>query len=627
MTTYLNSFTYGHVYSIIITIYIAVKYQFLRKAESVDRMKKPLTIRKKIIMLTILVVLGAMLVSGTYFFYTYYSTLKRDAYDKLNSSIDQIASSLSNKFTNIDNASFAFLSTTHLRRWKNGEFDFSEDSPTNFNTIANLRSDIESNLMFNNAWLAKYLDTVYLFADGKCIHIVSRKAESLPQSQSQNELIFKATKDRPEMSFYYLSQQNSPTVYMIRKMNDITRKKQLTLIFTINSDSITQELHQLDSNIAANVVNKSTILFSNNPDLLGKSKEMSMGPPEPGVFEGQDVHLDNDTYFLVHRNLFNDFFSVEFSVPRSVITQEVFHSMQNYAIVMFILLVIFTALAGFAASVYTKFIKDLVMGLNKVRNNNYDAVLPDYRDADLRSISNTFNSMTAEIKTLINTVYKSEILLKEADIKLLQSQMNPHFLVNTLTTISTTALMHGDEQTYRMVTALSNMLDASLYNTEESVPFITIAKEIEHINCYLYLQHVRFQDKLQYTIDIESEDILKLYIPRLSIEPLVENSVIHGIEENISSGIVTVSIRRNENDLLATVTDNGKGFDVEKALQEKGGSKNRSHHIGINNTNRRIKLLFGEEYGIRFESETGVKTCAYVRFPVLTDPEGRNIDL
>lgn len=587
-------------------------------------MKKGVALRKKIIYFTTLVVLGAMLVSGIYFSYTYYSTLKQDAYDKLNSSIDQMASSLSGKFSNIDNASFAFLATPHMRRWKNGEFSFSDDTPASFNTIAELRSDIEYNLMFNSAWLSGYLDTVYMFADGKAIHLVSRKAESLAQSQSQNESIYKATKGVPQMSFYYLSGQGSPTVYMIRRMNDISQKKQLTLILTINSDSISKELRQLDPDITADIVCKGQIFFSNNRNLVGTTSKSGAVSPASSVVQGQITDQSEHTYFLVYRNLYNNLFSIEISAPRNVITQQVFRSMRQYVIVMIFLVLIFTVIAGLTAGRYTEFIEDLATGLNQVRTKNYDVALPDYNDADLNSISSAFNSMAAEIKALINTVYKSDILLKESQIKLLQSQINPHFLVNTLTTISTTALMHGDHQTYDMVTALCNILDASLYITNT---FIPVSKEIEHIHCYLFLQHIRFQDKLNYTIRIESDDLLKLYIPQLSIEPLVENAVVHGIEENVSAGTVTVSIRRDGDDLLAAVTDNGKGFDAEKVMRERDVPAKGGHHIGINNTDKRIRLLFGERYGIRFQIERGLKTCAYIRFPVLTAPgEERSAD-
>lgn len=584
-------------------------------------MKKKFALRKKIILFTTLVVLGAMLVSGVYFSYTYYSTLKQDAYDKLNSSIDQTASSLSGKFSNIDNASFAFLATPHMRRWKNGEFRFSDDTPTTFNTIAELRSDIEYNLMFSNAWLSGYLDTVYLFADGKAVHLVSRKAEGLAQSQSQNESVYQATKDFPQMSFYYLSDQGTPTVYMIRKMNDITQKKQLTLILTINSDSIAKELRQLDPSITADVIYKNRVFFSNNRTSVASPLKIGITSPSSSASQEQITDQADHTYFLVYRNLYNDLFSIEISVPRSVITQQVFRSMRQYVIVMIVLVLIFTVIAGFTAGRYTEFIRDLATGLNQVRKKNYDVVLPNYNDTDLNSISSTFNNMAAEIKSLINTVYKSDILLKESRIKLLQSQINPHFLVNTLTTISTAALLHGDRQTYDMVTALCNILDASLYITNT---FIPVAKEIEHIQCYLFLQHARFQDKLNYNIEIESDDLLKLYIPQLSIEPLVENAVVHGIEENVSAGMVTVSIRRDGEDLLAVVTDNGKGFDAEKVMREENLPAKDGHHIGINNTDKRIRLLFGEKYGIHFQIEPGVKTRAYIRFPVLTTPGERS---
>lgn len=565
-----------------------------------------LTIRRKIILLTISVIVCAVMVSGTYFGYTYYTSLRNNAYEKLNSSISQAVTSISHKFEDLDNTSFAFFSASHMRSWQNREFDFSNDSNTSYNNIANLRGEIESSLMFNNAWLLKYIDSVYMFADNKCIYLVSRKAESLPQSQQRNQKVFEETKNQRKMIFYYL---DNNTVYMIRRMNDIAQKKQLTLVFAINSESIMQELYQLDSNATTNIIGDGTVFFSNHRNLIGTANTDE---------QSQNSDLSNDS-FVVHRDLYNGLFSIEISIPKSSTMNQVLRPLQNYIVMMLVFILLFAAFAALIASIYTRFIKDLDQGLNQVRNKNYDIALPDYRNTDLNNISHTFNSMASEIKTLINTVYKSKILLKDADIRLLQSQMNPHFLINTLTTISTTALLHNDSQIYHMVTALSSILDANLYNDN---PFITVEKELKHIKCYLYIQGMRFQDKLRYHIHIESEDLLKLYIPRLSIEPLVENAVIHGIEDSISNGEVEISIHREGDDLLATVTDNGKGFNVEKVLSDHKNRSGNSHSIGVSNTNKRIKLLFGETYGIRFESEPWVRTCAYIRFPVLTNCEG-----
>lgn len=585
-------------------------------------MKKKLTIRNKMILLTILIVSCALVVSGVYFFVNYFSTLQKDAYDKLNASIDQVTTSLSTRIDSIENATFAFSSSEYIRDWKNRDLDFQSDGDT-YLRVANLRREIETNLMFNTAWVSKYIDTVYFQADGSLFNLVARKTVNFTQVDKQNQKVYDATLGYKEMSFYYLDQNGgSPIVYFVRRMNDISMTKTLTFILTVNTEGISEELQQLGENITAHVVRDGVIYFSSSPEMVGSQVQTSDDTGAAALSTGQSRLQDEGTYYYVQRplGLEESDFIISVAVPRDSITQPLFTSMKDFIIVTFILLILFSLIAGFTTGAYTRFIKDLTDGLNQVRKNNYEVTLPKYRDMQLNGISDTFNSMTSEIQTLINTVYKSELLLKEADIKLLQSQMNPHFLINTLTTISTTALMQGDERTYEMVTALSSMLDSSLYNNGSNTSLIPVYKELEYINCYLYLQQIRFQDKLQYSIDIEEPELRDMYIPRLSIEPLVENSVVHGVEDNISAGVVTVTIRRDGETLLAVITDNGKGFDVEKVLKEKKSTKERGHHIGINNTDRRIKLLFGEEYGIRFESEPGMGTTAFIRFPVLWSP-------
>lgn len=568
-----------------------------------------ISLRKKIIFAAISCVFISLSLSAVFFLYTQYKTLKTGAYAKLNLSIKQVSSSINSKLTNIENDSFAFLSIDNMKEWANRELNFKKSSPSYIKNITELRNDINSRLMFNNAWISKYINTIYLFADNETIQLVTRYPSTLTKTDAKFNQIYNDTKQNDSTNFYYIDTTQQPKqVYMIRRMNDITFKEQLTLIFHINESAFSEELIKLGNNINSYIVYNNQVIFSNNYKNIGQNSNNTLEKYKP------------KDYFILSRKLGHPNFDIHILTSYSDIMRPIRKSLSTYIIVVIILIFLFAIAAGMYAGVYTRFIRDLNDGIKKVRNSNFNATMPVYKNYELNNISCTFNSMTNEIQRLINSVYKSNILLKEADIKMLQSQINPHFLINTLTTIGTKALLSGDKEIYNMTNALSNMLDAGLYSTNQHSSFITIEKELEYIKCYLYLQQIRFQDKLSYQIKVSQEQLLSYYIPRLSIEPFVENSVIHGIEDNTKYGFITVSIEEIEGNIIAKITDNGKGMDITKVLKTEKPQNKKGHHIGISNTNKRLKLLFGDKYGVTFESEPNIKTCVYVKIPMLKEP-------
>lgn len=140
-----------------------------------------------------------------------------------------------------------------------------------------------------------------------------------------------------------------------------------------------------------------------------------------------------------------------------------------------------------------------------------------------------------------------------------------------------------------------------------------------YVDCYLYLQQVRFQEKLSFSIHVDPA-VSCCYIPRLTIEPLVENAVVHGIENNVDTSTLSVTVYRIQDLIEITVKDNGIGFDYDAVIIRKQSSdKDGSHHISIHNINERLKNMFGEEYGIFYETRPGCGTTARIRIPVITD--------
>lgn len=211
--------------------------------------------------------------------------------------------------------------------------------------------------------------------------------------------------------------------------------------------------------------------------------------------------------------------------------------------------------------------------------------------------------------TLTQKNYKDALLNKEMQLKYLQGQINPHFLYNTLDTIRWMAVRNDQGDIAEQVKALS---DVFRYTLNKGDTFTTVAREIEHVRKYMLIQQKRFEDRIEYDIDA-GEDCLQLKVPNLILQPLVENAVVHGLEESTEKGRIHIRIYTKENDLYYVVEDNGVGFD-EKEIRNKMNNSEQSHEVfALKNIDERLKLMYGDGYGLTFSSVLGVKSIMTIR--------------
>ncbi len=202
-------------------------------------------------------------------------------------------------------------------------------------------------------------------------------------------------------------------------------------------------------------------------------------------------------------------------------------------------------------------------------------------------------------------------LATSAKLDALQAQVNPHFLFNALNTVNM-YITKDPKYARRLVVKLSQLLRYMLKNTGR---FITLKEEISHIENYVTLENARFQDKIEIIYDIDN-DLGKLKIPILSIQPLVQNSILHGLIPKEGKGSVTISAHKEDDRILITITDNGVGIkkgDMEKVFTAGYG---KGCGVGVSNVNERLKMLYGEEYGLEIRSRQGIGTKAYFSVPV-----------
>ena len=235
--------------------------------------------------------------------------------------------------------------------------------------------------------------------------------------------------------------------------------------------------------------------------------------------------------------------------------------------------------------------------------------------AEARMLSDSLNAMIDKINELLDQVTTEQIRLRKAEFELLQAQINPHFLYNTLDTIVWLAEA-GDQK--RVVSMVGNLSDFFRTSLNQGKDIISIREELAHVRSYLDIQQVRYQDILRYEITVP-EDLYEYKIPKITIQPLVENALYHGIKNKRGQGTITITGERSENGFVLYVRDNGIGMTQERLNEVRAGIQKLSYTgkeiYGLYNVNERIRLNFGETYGISIESTYGEGTCVSISLP------------
>ncbi|HEX7056776.1 MAG TPA: sensor histidine kinase [Bacilli bacterium] len=261
-------------------------------------------------------------------------------------------------------------------------------------------------------------------------------------------------------------------------------------------------------------------------------------------------------------------------------------------------------------------IESLSAKMKRVQMGNFeveqDAIdIPSSMD-EVGLLHRNFRIMLQRINELITENYKKQLKIKETEFKALQAQINPHFLYNTLDSINWQARVNGEQQISRMVESLAFLLRSSISLKE---PLIPLQQEIAIVRHYITIQQIRFEERLDFAMDI-AIDYGDCQIPKLSLQPIVENAIQYGLEQLTTVCNIRISAIRKGDCLIISVEDNGPGMDARLLMQiRKGEVKSKGSGIGLHNIDERIKLLFGEEYGLEVYSERGVGTKVMLRLP------------
>ena len=260
----------------------------------------------------------------------------------------------------------------------------------------------------------------------------------------------------------------------------------------------------------------------------------------------------------------------------------------------------------------------LMRTMKEFGKGNYQVKASEDGIGELKVLSEHFNRMADRLQKQMDEIRKNEREKRKMEKKLLQSQINPHFLYNTLDSIIWMIQSGEYKGAEEMVSLLAKFFRTSLSQGKDMIP---LEKELEHATSYLAIQNIRFKDKFEFCVHAD-ETLLKYLCPKLSIQPLLENAIYHGMEGMFEDGEIHINVYEKEDVIHIEVADNGLGMTAEKIdyiMNNKVVSSKRGSGIGVRNVSERIKLIYGEEYGISITSELDEGTTATITIPKLEE--------
>ena len=285
-----------------------------------------------------------------------------------------------------------------------------------------------------------------------------------------------------------------------------------------------------------------------------------------------------------------------------------------YVLTAIILVIVALLFSRFMARSITLPIQKLRDSMNKVQEGDFSVsdVVVDSKN-EIGSLTKSFDVMTHRIHELMEQNVHEQEEKRKSELKALQSQINPHFLYNTLDSIIWMAEGKKNEEVVLMTASLARLLRQSISNEDEVVP---IANEVEYARGYLTIQKMRYKDKLEFQIEVDSSI---LYIPliKLVLQPIIENAIYHGLKYKESKGLLIVKGFMKDGNAVLQVIDDGVGMDEETLahIYDKHKVNYHSNGVGVYNVQKRLKLYYGEDYGITYTSELGKGTTATITIP------------
>ena len=372
------------------------------------------------------------------------------------------------------------------------------------------------------------------------------------------------------------------------------------------SDSSNIMYMNLDGTVLSSWSRSIALGEKTDDELLKKIQERL--PKKTDSFSIHENGEEQLVTYIFNKNL-NQLFV--YTMPYHYINSEVYAMLKQILVVVVFLVLL---CIGIVAMVYQGImspIKRMLEFCREISGGKLSVRIQDKHKDELSRLSGSMDHMADTIEHLMDQQKTQEKKKRELELQMLQYQLNPHFLFNTLNSLRFVAAMHKDQIVSDGIQALSSLLQNTLTNKNE---YITIQEELENLENYFSILRIRYAGSFEYSFHVEEDELLSCLVPKLILQPLAENSVMHGSSDNGTVMEIQITCWREDENVIIELSDDGKGFEVTDDALVPHPERKR---IGVANVNDRIQLNFGREYGLKINSQPGKGTTCTLTLPEL----------
>ncbi|OBR66610.1 histidine kinase [Paenibacillus oryzae] len=427
------------------------------------------------------------------------------------------------------------------------------------------------------------------------------------------------------MQDYYsetnISKYNKPTLSIALTVKDYNRKPIGAVIANLDLDKV-NGMFELTSYLRDESVfmidAEQTIIVHKDAAAIGTKLDFS------GI---QQIYADDsgsfvtkiegeETLVIFHPTAVKGWRMIS-TIPMSVISRQADPLKSNLIGFIYFCLLLNLLISILITIRISRPFRRLLSTLDKIGGDSIYVITNSYKYRELDLIGNKFKELVIRIGTLVQQNYRSEIALKEVELKTLQSQINPHFLFNTLQLLQTEIVCGNTKDSNQLILSLSSLLRYSMKQSEEMVE---LEQEVQNVRDYLYILNKKYDDQIDIAFRIPDPSLLKHRTIKLILQPLVENVIVHGFGEKPHSAKMTISVVAVKKGIMVAISDNGKGITKSQCRQltrQLNLQNAKPEGIGLFNVNQRIRLKFGPDYGLKIRSKHGEYTTVYVVWPIV----------
>lgn len=565
------------------------------------------------ITITIALIVSIVLFFSTFFYYNRTSSILRNSsQESIIRQLNQVNVRITDQIDSIDSVIPLFMSNNMIRN--------TLEAPQPAKTAENNRFQIERQMsyIYHSTPLSgkNFTNSIYVICDDDTMFHTYTSSNLDSVSPKSAELTSFIDKKTPRL-FCFTLPSDEDSLYFCRNLfHTSTGKHMGFVVLDIDTDKWMEYCGKgLDPSWFISVFNEELHILS-NPELQQEERDMEacLETPDQNI-SFQEMNLNGASYYVAAQTVNEIGFTSAVAAPKDLLLKDLNDTLKSYLLLLGATIFIALLAAIVLSQAVTRPIERMVLHINEISQGKQASLPPTKMYREFEIWTNAFNDMLKKLDAYYTDNFQKQLLLKNAEIQALQSQMDPHFLFNVLNTIAWKAQMLGSEEIYQMVISMGELLKMNTLSKERA--FVPLEQEMQYVRFYIYLQQTRFEDKISCSIQIPPQ-LLQCQIPCFCIQPLVENAIVHGLEPKKGKGTLAIQVfEKEEKQMEICIIDNGVGFTEIPDVRSIASSAEDTHtHIGLKNLDKRLELLFGASARLRVESTPNVCTSISFTIPI-----------